>query len=600
MYILAPIPIRFFVVVDADAALWFLVVCFVNDSLKALLAASLLRRRSDDRPWFHTLNGFLTYLIVAVGLVPALSAFVGAACRVQLGAEFWPAWRQWFFGNALPNLSLTPALCCLFLDMPSVMHAPKTRRIEILLIILGLLVGAGIAFNNGVGDLQYPLWLLYLPVPFVLWAAIRFGALGTSVVVTSVSFIAMFGALSRFRLISVEMWDPIIFSVQQFLLVPSIPFLLFSVLITAARKTEATLRENDLSFRSLLNTTPVLVWTSDNDGLRTFFNQCWLDFTGRPLANELGNGWLDGVHPEDRESYVREYRTALEARRNFMVEYRIRRHDSDYRWILESGIPDYQSTGDFRGFVGSCIDITDRRKAETELGKLASRLIEAQEAERQRIGQELHDDLGQKLVCLSLGIERLSKDASRDQPIASHCGELRQQAAEIIQDVGRLSHQLRPTGLQYFGLPATLRSLCRQASDPNGVAVAFSTHGVMPEELPAPVSLALYRVAQEALRNALTHSASDRINVELTASDNVLTLVVADHGCGFDIANRNARGLGMAGMAERMHDVGGSMTIESRQGVGTTITASVQIKRAAPSHRRLSNQLSVGSGSDER
>src|SRR5262249_42057287 len=158
-------PIRFTVAVAPGTSVWFLIACFANDSLKGLLAASLLRRKSDEAPWFHSVRGFISYLLIAVALAPALSALAGAATRVAFGTTqaFWPAWRQWFFGNALANLSLTPALCCLLLDFPGVIDAPKTRRIEVFAIVAGLAVGAYLAFHNGLESLNYPLWVLYLP-----------------------------------------------------------------------------------------------------------------------------------------------------------------------------------------------------------------------------------------------------------------------------------------------------------------------------------------------------------------------------------------------------------------------------------------------------
>ena len=107
MYLLAPLPIRLMVAVAPGTSIWFLVAVFVNDSLKCLLAAALLRRRSNDAPWFHSLRGFMDYLLFAVALTPALSAVAGVTTRMAFGlaSEFWPAWWQWFLGNALPNLS---------------------------------------------------------------------------------------------------------------------------------------------------------------------------------------------------------------------------------------------------------------------------------------------------------------------------------------------------------------------------------------------------------------------------------------------------------------------------------------------------------------
>ena len=582
IYLLAPLPIRLTVAVAPDTSLWFLVAVFINDSLKSLLAAFLLRRKSDEAPWFHSVRGFLIYLAVAVALAPALSAVAGAATRMAFGLapDFWLAWRQWFLGNALANLSLTPALCCLFLDFGGVIHAPRTRRREVLAIVLGLAVGVFLAFHNGLDGVRYPPWMLYLPLPFLVWAAIRFGPLGTSVVLTTISVVAMFGAVSRQGIFSSPMGASVVSAIQQFLLVPSIPFVLFSVLINAARKTEATLRESEQWFRSMVNTTPVLVWMSDAEGIRTFFNERWINFTGRSLEQQLGNGWLEGVHEEDRQGCVAENHSALVNKRNLSIEYRIRRNDGVYRWMLESGIPRYQDDGGFVGYLGTCIDITEHREAEEALRQVPHELILAEETERQRIGQELHDDLGQRVVSLTMGIQQLTKQMPRNETVASYCDKLRQQAFGIAKDISRLSHQLRPVMLEYLGLPTALKALCDQSSDPAQVSVVFSQQGQMPQSVPPDVPLALYRVTQEALRNALTHSGANRISIDLTCSERVLTIVITDNGRGFVAGTIKKPGLGLSGMTKRMNDVGGTVNVVSVPGTGVTVTASVHIAKA--------------------
>src|SRR6476660_8761686 len=125
----------------------------------------------------------------------------------------------------------------------------------------------------------------------------------------------------------------------------------------------------------------------------------------------------------------------------------MRRSDGVYRWMLESGVPRYQSGGEFLGYLGTCIDITERREAEEALRQVPHELILAEETERQRIGQELHDDLGQRVVSLTLGIQQLTKQMPRNETVVSYCDKLRQQASGIAQDISRLSHQLRPVML---------------------------------------------------------------------------------------------------------------------------------------------------------
>ncbi|MFM0514810.1 PAS domain-containing sensor histidine kinase [Paraburkholderia sp. RL17-373-BIF-A] len=124
------------------------------------------------------------------------------------------------------------------------------------------------------------------------------------------------------------------------------------------------MRESETRFRTMLDAAPVMIWMSDTDRLCTFFNRRWLDFTGRTLEQEMGNGWSEGVHPDDFERCLNVYVSSFDARKDFTMEYRLRRRDGVYRWILDTGVPQEDVDGTFLGYVGSCVDITDRRQAE--------------------------------------------------------------------------------------------------------------------------------------------------------------------------------------------------------------------------------------------
>ncbi|MGV0027401.1 GAF domain-containing protein [Phormidesmis priestleyi] len=133
------------------------------------------------------------------------------------------------------------------------------------------------------------------------------------------------------------------------------------------KRVEAALRESEARFQAMADSAPVLLWIAGVDALYTFFNQSWLEFTGRSLAQECGNGWAEGVHPDDLQQCLETFLSAFDDRRSFKMEYRLRRADGEYRWLLDTGTPRYAPGGDFFGYVGSCIDITERRQAEEEL-----------------------------------------------------------------------------------------------------------------------------------------------------------------------------------------------------------------------------------------
>jgi PAS domain S-box-containing protein len=139
--------------------------------------------------------------------------------------------------------------------------------------------------------------------------------------------------------------------------------------ITERKHSEENLRESEARFRVMANTAPVMIWMSDADKLCTFFNHGWLEFTGRTLAQELGYGWSEGVHPGDLERCLRVYATAFDARREFDMEYRLRRHDGEYRYVFDHGVPRFATDGTFLGYIGTCLDLTERKRAEESLDR---------------------------------------------------------------------------------------------------------------------------------------------------------------------------------------------------------------------------------------
>jgi len=137
--------------------------------------------------------------------------------------------------------------------------------------------------------------------------------------------------------------------------------------VTERERAKSALRESEGRFRLMADSAPVLVWLAGPDGSCTYFNRTWLQFTGRTLEEELGSGWREVLHPEDREEFLIRYLIAFRARQEFKVECRLRRHDGEYRWVLVHGVPRFEADKRFDGLLGSCIDITERRQAHEEL-----------------------------------------------------------------------------------------------------------------------------------------------------------------------------------------------------------------------------------------
>jgi PAS domain S-box-containing protein len=352
--------------------------------------------------------------------------------------------------------------------------------------------------------------------------------------------------------------------------------------VSERKRQETVLRESEGRFRLVANKAPVLIWMSGTDKLCTFFNQCWLNFTGRALEQELGEGWASGVHPEDLERCLRIYSGAFDARVEFEMEYRLRHFDGKYRWIVDYGVPRFESDGSFCGYIGSCVDITDRKLSEESLEELSGRLITAQEEERTRIARELHDDFSQRLALLGIGLSRLWKkrpESEEEERILVR--ELWSRTQEISSDVHRLSHQLHSSKLQHVGLGPALMGLCEEISEKYGIQVEFTDRGV-PSEIPKDVALCLFRIAQEALGNVVKHSEAKQAQAELSGTKDDVRLRVVDAGLGFDPALLSGdAGLGLISMRERLRLVGGRLSVQSAPMQGTELLAEVPLSISA-------------------
>ena len=348
--------------------------------------------------------------------------------------------------------------------------------------------------------------------------------------------------------------------------------------VTEQIRAEEALRESEERFRSVANTAPVMIWMSDTEDRCTYVNKTWLDFTGRKISQELGNGWRESIHPDDLRSFIERSGEGFENRSATEVQYRLRRHDGEFRWILDVGVPRFNNHGSFAGYIGSCIDITERKQAEEAMGTIGRRLIEAHEEERTWIGRELHDDINQRLALLSVELDRWLKNNRAHGPVRELIAHAQKRITELSKDIQNLSHRLHSSKLEYLGLAMAARSFCRELSEQSKAEVAF-THDGIPRSLPQEISLCLFRVLQESLQNAVKHSGVKHFTVDLRGSSDSIELTVMDTGHGFDLSEALKRqGLGLISMRERLQMVRGDLSIRSVLGAGTTIRARVPLE----------------------
>jgi len=221
--------------------------------------------------------------------------------------------------------------------------------------------------------------------------------------------------------------------------------------------------------------------------------------------------------------------------------------------------------------------LEELRTAHSELQNFTPRLISAQEQEKQRIARDLHDDVGQRLALMKIQLDMLDQKIIWTEKTAERA-ELREvldQIEELGDDVHNMSHQLHSTKLQHLGLCPALKEICEQLARQHHVNISLTT-GQLPKFVPEQISLSFYRVAQEALMNAVKHSGASRVDVSLDCTAEFLRMTIRDYGIGFNPSDRQ-KGLGLVTMQERLRMVGGVLRLNSVKGEGTALEAEANI-----------------------
>jgi signal transduction histidine kinase len=283
------------------------------------------------------------------------------------------------------------------------------------------------------------------------------------------------------------------------------------------------------------------------------------------------------VHPDDQVAVAASTAACTPEDPIARVRYRVIRPDGSVVWLEKTARAFFDGNRKLVRTIGIVADVTDRKHAEEALLSLSQRLIEAQEAERERIARELHDDIGQRLALLEMDLERLKQIGPVSEEMTQCVEELSAQASEISSDVHDLSHELYSSKLKILGPVAAMKGFCKELSAKQKVEIDFE-HGDISRNVPQEVSLCLFRILQEALHNAVKHSGVGHVRVEFRELDDAILLSVRDSGVGFDTETAmRGRGIGLTSMQERLKLVNGELFIASQIDHGTTIQARVPL-----------------------
>ena len=293
----------------------------------------------------------------------------------------------------------------------------------------------------------------------------------------------------------------------------------------------------------------------------------------RPASAPSMEAFQLRIHPEDRDRSREAFDRAVGERTDYEMDYRVVLPDGTIKYIHAIGHPVFNAAGDLVEYIGTSMDVTERKRAEEALEDLAGRLIHAQEEERSRIGRELHDHISQTLGVLTIKIDQLRAHGEITPGIGEALDELRRATCEITDDVHRLSHRLHSSTLDYLGLVPALQKLVAEFAERHDIATTL-THASVPASLPSEVALCLFRVAEESLANIAKHSQARSATIQVTGAPDGIHFRVEDAGAGFDMTTFASKaGLGFVSMQERLRLLHGTLHVDSAPSRGTTIVA---------------------------
>ena len=361
--------------------------------------------------------------------------------------------------------------------------------------------------------------------------------------------------------------------------------------VDAQQKQIEALRESEERFQLVARATNDMIYDWNLTTNRIWFNEALERMFGYPQAtsNHDREWWLDQVHPEDRAQIEKSFGAVFAKKRSdWQEEYRFRRANGSYAWVLDRAHLLYDGAVKPIRWIGSVMDITERKRAEEALRHLSKRILEAQESERRRVSRELHDGVNQLLATAKFRVESL------DEQIPRRSARLKQEARKtkmlldkVMMEVRRISRNLRPSELDDLGLISAVRSLADEFGERTGIEVDLHLPE-LEDALTPEIELTLYRIIQEALTNIEKHARATRVSVTLDKTSSLVTARIADNGKGLN-QKKPARargkdgGMGLLDMRERLMLLHGTLEIIPGRPRGTVIEVSIPLSNMSTS-----------------
>ncbi len=350
----------------------------------------------------------------------------------------------------------------------------------------------------------------------------------------------------------------------------------------ALHQVNRDLAQKNQELDAIVHTAPDIIFSRNPDGSRDYISSRFYEYTGAPLETAVGFGWLEYVHPDDKENSLTQWMQSVESGKTYECDYRLRGADSQYRWFRARAVPLRDGHGGIVKWYGTCSDIHDSKVLEqsirenaielermvesrtSALRRLSNRMMTMQDEERRRIAREIHDGLGQELAAAKMILDGImAKDSSPHMRQSSL--ETSQLIDRAIQQVRTISHLLHPPLLDEVGLVSALRWFLEGLSERSGINVVLD---VQPPELGRQrpeLETAIFRIVQEALTNMFRHSGARNGSVTLIGKNGSIAVTVRDDGKGIEEQVVQLRpesvGVGIGGMRQRVTELGGTLRL---------------------------------------
>ncbi len=354
---------------------------------------------------------------------------------------------------------------------------------------------------------------------------------------------------------------------------PGVAFYTLVVDISEEQRREVALRSSEKLHREIVETANEGICIVNEQNQIVFANRRMAVMVGTDAEDLLGRSGYDLAPARE----VPQAQTAFERRdigSGGQTEQLLLRKDGSTTPTSVSTALMHDARARFSGMIRMYTDATARASLGRVRETLVRQLVAAQERERERIARELHDQLGQHVVALSLGLARLAR-LTADPQASPAISQLQHVAESIGKDVHRLAIELRPSALDHLGLGVALASYAEEVSKRSGLEIDCHCGSLDGAELSQELQTGLYRIAQEALTNVVKHAGAQHVSVILERRSDDIQLIVEDDGIGLPSASNRFSGLGVAGMYERASLLGGTVTVESSDGRGVTVFARI-------------------------